>query len=198
MLFVLLNAGRDASHLAAYSTPEGQRQQPEQGQQRRPLQQQQGPGQQQQALQQQRSGGSSSGGGSRPWQLLKKVKAKVGLWHELSTCALLVCVAVRMCAALMQAASAASMLLLHHPPAHCCCCSCIIRLQDQPASAMDISRGGEWIAAGFADGALRVRHALHCIGRTFTRQQRQQAAARRRREQDRGLAHKAFLYSISV
>jgi hypothetical protein len=31
-----------------------------------------------------------------------------------------------------------------------------VKIKDQPASAMDISRNGEWIAAGFADGAMRV------------------------------------------
>ncbi|KAF8057275.1 hypothetical protein HT031_006083 [Scenedesmus sp. PABB004] len=31
-----------------------------------------------------------------------------------------------------------------------------VKAKDQPASAMDISRSGEWIAAGFADGYLRV------------------------------------------
>ena len=82
VLFTLVNAGRDASYLAAYGPTSG-------------------------------AAGSSGGGGGdnvgssssshAGWSLLKKVRAR-----------------------------------------------------DQPASAMDISRSGEWIAAGFADGALRV------------------------------------------
>jgi hypothetical protein len=37
-----------------------------------------------------------------------------------------------------------------------------VKACDAPASAMDISKHGEWIAAGYSDGMLRVRRETEC------------------------------------
>eukprot|EP00775_Hariotina_reticulata_P002765 gene2765-3059_t len=100
VLFVLVNAGRDASFLAAYA-PDG---------------------------------------AGRPWSLLKKASIShgqliLGLLGDLA-------------AAVPE----------DYPDQLCKASDSLprVKAKDQPASAMDISRNGEWIAAGFADGAMRV------------------------------------------